>query len=78
VPPAGFLPILESAGLMPAIGAWALNRAAFGLPGLAPGGSASCQSGREYFTERIAAACFEHEVGWPWARWLTARDGASI
>ncbi|HEY0339921.1 MAG TPA: diguanylate cyclase, partial [Steroidobacteraceae bacterium] len=28
VAPGGFLPILESAGLMPAVGAWALNRAA--------------------------------------------------
>jgi diguanylate cyclase (GGDEF)-like protein len=28
VTPAAFLPILESAGMMPAIGAWALNRAA--------------------------------------------------
>jgi diguanylate cyclase (GGDEF)-like protein len=27
-----------------------------GLPGLAPGGAASCQGGRQYFTQRIAAA----------------------
>lgn len=60
--PAGFLPILESAGLMPAIGAWALNRAASDCRDWRRAGLPPVRVAVNISPSELRRRGFEHEV----------------
>ena len=60
--PAGFLPILESAGLMPAIGAWALNRAASDCRDWRRAGLPPVRVAVNISPSELRRQGFEHEV----------------